>query len=385
MRILYHHRTASRDGQAVHIDELINAFERRGHELRIVGPAAGEAMGFGEENRLISLLKRSLPGVIYELLELGYSLLTAIRLRREYRKFEPDVFYERYNLFSPAGAWLRKRHRIPYLLEVNAPLAEERQKYGDLKLQRLAQWSQRYAWQNADRVLPVTRVLADHLIASDVSDKRIVVIRNGINRSRFNAQGCNIERRRELGLTDILVLGFTGFVREWHGLDEVIRALPSLGRSDVHLLIVGDGPGRAPLESLATELGLSSRVHFTGLVERHEIADYVACFDIALQPSVTPYASPLKIFEYMVLGKAIVAPQTPNIQEILVDGESARLFDPAVTGSLRDAIKDLCDDPALRQRLADGARSQIDTQQLTWDDNARRIEELTLDVIAELA
>lgn len=352
--------------------------------MHIVGPATGADMGFGGENKFVSALKKSLPGAAYELLEFGYSFLTAIRLRREYKKFKPDFYYERYNLFSPAGSWLRKRFKVPFLLEVNAPIAEEREKYGTLKLRRLAQWSQRYAWRNADRALPVTKVLAEYLLAAGVPRDRIVVIQNGINRARFSNLDDPDLRRRELGLENALVLGFTGFVREWHGLDEVIRALPSLSERNVHLVVVGDGPGREPLETLAAEMGVEQRVHFTGLVERDDIAGYVNCFDIALQPSVTSYASPLKIFEYLAMGKAIVAPRTANIEEILVDGESAQLFDPNAPGSLHDAIVALCDDVALRDRLAACAARQIDQQKLTWDDNARRIVALSQEIRAGL-
>ncbi|MBT8131203.1 MAG: glycosyltransferase family 4 protein [Gammaproteobacteria bacterium] len=385
MRILYHHRTASRDGQAVHIDELIAAFGRRGHEVRIVGPTAGEGMGFGDENRLIAFLKRKLPGMIYELVELAYSCLTALRLRRQLKQFRPDFFYERYNLFSPAGAWLRRRYRVPFLLEVNAPLAEERAKYGDLKLRRLANWSQRFAWRNADRVLPVTRVLAGHVTRAGVEDARITVIQNGIDRQRFHDQIDSTARRRELGLQQKLVLGFTGFIREWHGLDEIIRTLAEMGRDDAHLLLVGDGPGRVALTELARQLGVSERVHFAGLVGRDEVAEYIACFDIALQPSVTPYASPLKLFEYMAMEKAIIAPGTPNICEVLQDGVSACLFDPADAGSMRGAINKLCNDPSLRARLAAGAKAEITRQRLTWDENAERIEQIASQLIAEMA
>ena len=238
MRILYHHRTASRDGQSVHIDELIDAFRRRGHEIRIVGPADEGEIEFGDENRLISGLKKSLPGAVYELLELGYSLLTAIRLRRVFRQFKPDLFYERYNLFSPAGAWIHRRYGVPHLLEVNSPLAEEREKFGDLRLRRLARWSERYAWRNADRVMPVTQVLAEHIRAVGVPDARISIIKNGINRDRFDPGTDSSGRRRELGLEGALVLGFTGFVREWHGLSEVIRELPTLA-------LLGNTPWRS--------------------------------------------------------------------------------------------------------------------------------------------
>ncbi|NNF67627.1 MAG: glycosyltransferase family 4 protein, partial [Gammaproteobacteria bacterium] len=120
-------------------------------------------------------------------------------------------------------------------------------------------------------------------------------------------------------------------------------------------------------------------------VGRDEVAEYIACFDIALQPSVTPYASPLKLFEYMAMEKAIIAPGTPNIREVLQDGVSAFLFDPADAGSMRGAINKLCNDPSLRARLAAGAKAEITRQRLTWDENAERIEQIASQLIAEMA
>lgn len=77
-----------------------------------------------------------------------------------------------------------------------------------------------------------------------------------------------------------------------------------------YLLVVGDGPVRAELEAPAVTLGVERRVAFTGVIDRQIGPDHVAAFDVALQlPAVTAYASPLKLMEYLVLGKAIVAPR----------------------------------------------------------------------------
>jgi glycosyltransferase involved in cell wall biosynthesis len=86
------------------------------------------------------------------------------------------------------------------------------------------------------------------------------------------------------------------------------------------------------------------------------------------------YASPLKLFEYMALGCAIVAPDTANIREILAHEESALLFAPGDGASFRGALKRLIADPELRKRLGASARATIDTRDLTWDANARRVE-----------
>jgi glycosyltransferase involved in cell wall biosynthesis len=114
----------------------------------------------------------------------------------------------------------------------------------------------------------------------------------------------------------------------------------------------------------------------TGVVDRDQVPDYVAAFDIALQPAVVPYASPLKLFEYLAMGRAIVAPASPNITEVLTDGQNAVLFDPhRVDGMLR-AIERICSDGVLRRRVAEGARNTILLRKLTWEENARRIAEL---------
>jgi len=275
----------------------------------------------------------------------------------------------------PAGAWLKRRHNLPMLLEVNAPLFDERDEVDGIALKRLARWSERYAWKAADYALPVTSVLAGILRRAGVPDQRIVVIPNGIDPANFLETRTRDEAKRALGLEGKLVLGFTGFVRDWHRLDNVIDLMSSIGDElGTHLVVVGDGPARAALEAQAAAAGLASRVNFTGLIERDQVANYVAAFDIALQPAVRAYASPLKLFEYMALGCAIVAPDTLNIRDVLVDGVDACLFDENVDGAFGEAVTLLCRDTALREKLAQGAKRTVVEDDYTWAHNARRIE-----------
>ena len=210
MKILYHHRTASKDGQAVHIEEMITALREQGHEVRVVAPGGGddEPSGrMGAEVGWVARLRARLPKAIYELLELAYTLVAYRRLAAAAGEFKPDVIYERYNLFLLAGLMLKRRTGLPLLLEVNAPLAEERGKFGGLGLPRLARWAEAKAWRGADFVLPVTDVLADHLRAVGVPGERIVVIPNGINESHFAAAPSQAEAKASLGWPDALVLG----------------------------------------------------------------------------------------------------------------------------------------------------------------------------------
>ena len=368
MRILYSHRIQSRDGQSVHVEEMIAALRAEGAEVLVVGPGFYEQSGFGGESRLVALARRLLPGALAEIAELAYNIPAYRRLRRAARAFRPDLIYERYNLFYLAGAFLARREGIRFFLEVNAPLAEERVRFGGLRLVRLARWAERYVWRAADRVYAVTGVLAGMIVEGGVAKERISVTPNGIDLAAFPEPGNGAIRR------EALTLGFTGFVRAWHGLDAVIAALAQPDADPrLRLVIAGDGPARPHLEHQAAALGLAARVRFTGLVGRAAIPALVAEFDIALQPRVVAYASPLKIFEYMAAGRDIVAPDQPNIREILDHERNALLFDPNQEGAMWAAIMRLAGDPDLRARLGAEARADIIRRDYTWAGNARRV------------
>jgi len=386
MKILYHHRTRSKDGQYVHIEEMIEAMRGLGQTVIIVAPAAMENADFGSDGGLVAWLKRHLPRFMYELMELAYALLTFLRLARAVREHQPDCLYERYNLFQPAGVWIKRLYGLPYLLEINAPIFAERAHYDGISLKWLARWSERYAWRNADVALPVTQVLGAMLQQAGVPAERITVIPNGINTERFSANPDSAVAKRALGLEGHLVLGFTGFVRDWHGMDKIIDFIAQDGaQMQCHLLVVGDGPVRNALEQQAQRLGVADRVTFTGVVQRDAVAGYVAAFDIALQPAVVAYASPLKIFEYLALGRAIIAPNQANIREILQHEVNALLFDPADEAGLIKAIQRLMQDPALRERLARKAGESIAEQGLTWHANAQRVTQLARDLMPAVA
>ena len=385
MRILYHHRTASKDGQAVHIEEMIEALRSEGHVVQVVAPGAPDTTDsapgqksdgqMGGDMGWVHRLKAHLPKAVYELMEFAYSYVAYRKLVVAARAFKPDVIYERYNLFLLSGLMVKKRLGIPLLLEVNAPLVQERlQHSGGLALRQLATWAEGVAWRGADRVLPVTHVLADYVQSRGVPEAHIQVIPNGINRAHFAQSPGQDEAKAQLGLQDRLVLGFTGFVRDWHGVDRIVdwMATPQ-APAHTHLLVVGDGPVRQALEEQARRLGLANRVGFTGVIHRDQVPAHVAAFDVALQPAVTPYASPLKLMEYLVLGKAIIAPSTPNLRETLTHESNALLFDESAPGSLEQALTRLCADADLRARLALGAAQTIDRLDLTWIGNARRV------------
>jgi glycosyltransferase involved in cell wall biosynthesis len=224
-------------------------------------------------------------------------------------------------------------------------------------------------WRRANRVFVVTEVLKGIVAAAGVDSERIAVVPNGVDLSAFSATP--YQARPGASIT----IGFIGFVRDWHGLDAVITGLAQPHDPPIRLIVAGDGPARRALERQAQDLGVGKLVQFIGIQPRERIPDLISSFDIALQPRAVAYASPLKLFEYMAAGRAIVAPDQPNIRELLAHGETAILFDPEEPAALWDAIRQLAADAALRERLGRAARRALEAREYTWHANAVRVAE----------
>lgn len=382
MKILYHHRIASKDGQYVHIEELIKSLRLLGHEIIVVEPAQLTKKSFGKSSGTVQSLRTFLPGFVHEFIEFCYSFFDFFQIAQAIIKYKPDCIYERYNIFFISGIWAKKIFSLPLILEINAPLFLERKQNHSMHLTWLANWSEQYAWKNADYVLPVTQVLAEMVLATGVKPEACKVIPNGVNTERFSEHLDGSKIRSTLGLENKLVLGFVGFVRQWHRLDRVLTFLNDNRDKDWHLVMIGDGPVKEELELQAEQQGITDKVSFVGVVDRDRIAEYVSAFDIALQPDVVEYASPLKLFEYMMLGRAILAPDRRNIREILTDGENALLFKPDDESSFASQLERLCTSPKFRKEIGLAARNTIEHKKLFWNENARVIENLFKVLIA---
>lgn len=383
-RILYHHRTQALDGQRVHIHEIQRALRAMGHAVVEVAPLpadepAGGVARRGLRRRLLSTIAEHTPPGVYELLELAYNVPAYVRLSRAIRRVRPDFIYERYSLNTAAGVWAARRFGIPLLLEVNAPLAEEKRRLGKLVFHRIARRLERHVVRQATRTLAVTNVLKDRLVAqTGVATDRVVVVPNGVDPARFDrAAAQRAEVRRRLGVGGEVLIGAVGFFREWHGIDLLLRALyadPSLQWA-TRVLLVGDGPAVPDLQRLARTLRLERRAIVLGSVPHDEVPPLVAALDVVLIPRAVEYASPLKLFEYMAAGKAIVAPRQRNLQEVLTDDVDAIFFAPEHLEMLRAALARVVFDGALRRRLGEAARRTIERRRLTWEGSAARIVE----------
>jgi glycosyltransferase involved in cell wall biosynthesis len=370
LKILYHHRIASKDGQYIHLSAIVRELRKETHDVLLSGPAIKQASVMGGQSGWVHYLKRKFPRALYELIEFAYSLLDFFRLCRDILKFKPEVIYERANLYFVSGIWAARLFRLPILVEVNAPLFEERARHDSIALPALARWSEDYVWRHADVVLPVTEVLAD-IIRARVAPKDLLVIPNGIDPEDLVVRVDEAEMRARLTPTPRTFLGFVGFVRDWHKLERLIDYIDQRQDPSLCLLIVGEGPACEKLENYAAAKGLADKLILTGVVQRDLIASYINVFDVAIQPAVTEYASPLKLFEYLYMGKVIIAPDMENIREIMSDGDNGFLFDDSNRDSLFSAL-----DHALASSdhlVAAQAKATIQRKNLLWNENARKI------------
>jgi glycosyltransferase involved in cell wall biosynthesis len=390
MKILYHHRTRAGDAQGIHIAEIQRAFRLRGHEVREVAlveagaEAKADAEG-GQARGLAGLASRAashLPAAAKEALELGYNAVAYRRISRAIREFRPDFVYERYAANTFAGLLAAKRHGVPFVLEVNSPLALEKAEHDGLVFRGLTRRVERRLCSRADVTIAVTRVLARILEEEGVPEGKVVVMPNGVRRE-FGTNGDGAAFRRSNGIPEgVPVAGFVGWFRAWHGLERLVEiaASPEWREADIHLALCGDGPAMPALREMRGALpDLQRRVVLCGPVPRGGIESALAAFDVAVQPAVTPYACPMKILEYMAAGRAIVAPGSANCRELLTDGESALLCPGGANPSAEDlgaAVLRLVRDPGLRARLGEAARARVLERGYLWEENARRVEEL---------
>jgi glycosyltransferase involved in cell wall biosynthesis len=376
MRILYHHRTAAEDGQAVHIRALQQAFRELGHDVHEVALVAQGAGGAGRARW--SFMSR-VPRFTRELAEYAYGFSARRRIAARARAEGCHFIYERYAFGNLGGVQAARDVGLPLVLEVNSPMVLELSRTRGLSFPKLAARVERQIFSEADLVCAVSGVLARMVIELGARPERTFITPNGVELERYDYADRTAARssaRRELGLEPhALVLGFVGYYRAWHRLELVVRGLAQPGLEHAVLCLIGSGPARAELEAAAEAAGVGARVRFSGPREHTAIPALLPAFDVGLLPAINPYASPLKLHEYMAAALACIAPDQENLREVLIDGESALLVAPGDEQALHAALLRLAADERLRARLGERAREEIVSRDLTWKGNARRVIE----------
>ncbi|MBT0994619.1 glycosyltransferase [Cellulomonas sp. DKR-3] len=216
----------------------------------------------------------------------------------------------------------------------------------------------------ADGVLTLTGALRDEMIRRGVPAERIGVLPNGVHADQFAPLERDEELASELGVQGKVVLGYAGSLVEYEGLDLLLGALTRMRhRADVALVVVGDGPAENALRALSSSLGLDDQVRFVGRVAHTQVPRYLSLTDIAPFPrlplDVCRLISPMKPFESMAMGRAVVSSDVEALAEIVDDGRTGRTFAAGDAGALADVLDELVDDAAQRDRLGAAAREWV--------------------------
>lgn len=380
MRILYHHRTRGRHVEGVHIRGIVNALRELGHEVLVVSfpgadpehePTSTQESTTGH-GRLASLVAR-LPGVLFEFFELGYNLITVLRMGAMIRRQKPQLIYERYSLFLFATVWLARRAGIPLVLEINDSALVERVR--PLRLKWLARRIEGWCMRNCTGLIFISsyfRQLAQDAYG-DIAPS--VISPNAVDLGRFDASRFDRDALRAArGLSGRIVCGHIGAFAHWHGVDGFVEAIAARLAEvpQLALVFVGDGRTLPAVRALVAERGLADRVLLPGRVAHDEIASWIACMDYAVLPNSNHYGSPMKLFEFMGMGVAVVAPDYAPVAEVIVDGDTGWLFPHGQTSACVQRVLELATRADERRRVGVAARSYI-ARERQWRNNAQQL------------
>lgn len=397
-------------GASVHAQEMIRAFRTLGHEVTVFTTKRGNTYDDASSAHVPNDLK-DLPvfvvpvdGVKGAAAREQATARASARMAALAAETPYDLVYERYSLFSTAGARLAARAQsdlsdghafstdraqtaavtrsVPLIVEVNAPLLAEQSAHRSLHDADTAIQATLRTFAAATVISCVSPPVADWVrrsLAPEPSQgaPHLVLTPNGVNTERFAPEPTTTPSHRPF------TVGFLGTLKPWHGTDTLLRALasaPAEDRAEWRCEILGEGPQLAELKTLSAELGIAEQVHFRGAFPPEEVPGELARWDAGVAPYPSHekggehYFSPLKIYEYLASGLPVVASEVGEIPEVIRHGEHGLLVpgsDPAALGA---ALATLAGDSQLRQRMGIAARAAAETQH-SWMAKAEHVLE----------
>jgi glycosyltransferase involved in cell wall biosynthesis len=362
-------------GSSIHVQSVLRGFLRVGAKIDLFATRLDGTV----PDDLITVRAHWLPALpkgdlaAREKASVGANRSLDAALRRE-GPF--GLVYERYSLWSFAAMEYARETETRSVLEVNAPLVEEQERYRGLVDRSSAESVARRVFTAAGTIVAVSREVAEHIERCPGLSDGPHVVANGVDPLRFPA-GIPPSHPAPPGT---FTIGFVGSLKPWHGLEVLVDAFAALQRThpETRLLVVGDGPERESLIARLAATDALEAAELVGAVDPGDVAGLLASMDMAVAPyppQVGFYFSPLKLFEYMAAGRPVVASRIGQVGEIIQHGWNGLLCEPGDVASLVAGIERLRFDPLLAMALGANARASV-LQHHTWDAAVRRILEL---------
>jgi glycosyltransferase involved in cell wall biosynthesis len=344
-----------RKGASVHVQELLRAYRRLGHEVVLFTARPGGPSPLDlRDVEVVDIGRADTRDAARRELE---TIAIDEELQDEVgRRGDLDLVHERYSLWGGGGVVAANSTGRPSLLEVNAPLIEEQAAHRELVHRDRALARLRRAVTAASTVTAVSEPVARWVRERTRRRDGVRVLPNGVDLHRIRPTHDPADRP--------FTVGFVGTLKPWHGVDVLIDAMSELRGRVPHaqLLLVGDGP-RADAVLAAARCGRVPVEH-TGAVAPEQVPDHLARMDVACAPYPAgremAYFSPLKVLEYLASGVPVVASSIGQIPELLDDGRCGVLVPPGDARALATALADLAEDPQRRLVLARRGRRHVE-------------------------
>jgi len=371
--------------QQHHLAELLSLV---GHEIRVVdfeilwsfSPRSGyisKRTVFQNVSKIHEDAKVTVyrPGIIkLPLLDYVSFMFSAFReVTRQIKIFSPDVIVG-LGIVAFIGGSLAKLYGLPFIyywIDVSHRLIPVR------FVQPVGRIIQYVNVKLADKIIVINRKLGEYVIAIGGSLEQVKVLGAGIYFDKFNPSVNGKEARKTYKIKENdVVLFFMGWLYRFSGLKEVFLKLAERKDTDVKLLIVGDGDLYNELRDISKKYGLTGRVILTGRKPYSEIPSLIAISDICLLPAY-PFESvmrdivPIKIYEYMAMGKPVVSTKLPGV--VAEFGENNGIFYVNKPEDVIDKALELIDDIQFR-RFGMQARNFV--RRYDWNSVTKNFEEI---------
>lgn len=387
MRICYFNYLYDEHGAAIHVREFARAFKQLGNDISVhfIGQPERKNL-YPDDHHTINLIKRIRKLLAKYFHQFHVLLLNYKFLLREYKiisQRKPDLILTRFEALHFSTIILSKIKRIPIVAEINSPLALEARQF--IKqyyfFPYLIEIFEKIILRLSNAVFTVSNEAKQELLKYNIPSTKIKVIPNGVDIEKFKPSTTKAYILNFTESDNKIIIGYSGCFAPWHRITDLEFLIDSLTKkyTNLYFLFLGDGYSKAAFEEKTKKNEmLKNRVYFVGKVKHEFMPSFLAWMDIVIAPYPNLknfYWSPLKIFEYMAAGKALVATRIGQIATLIQDGKNGLLYSPENQHELIDKIEMLIQSRSLRQTLGKEARKTIE-KNFTWQHNAVRVQEL---------
>jgi glycosyltransferase involved in cell wall biosynthesis len=345
-------------GASVHVRSITSALVRRGHQVTLACKTLGAGNPAPAGVRVLEL-----PSDPNDHKAMLLDLMTTDQV---------DAVVERYTLLTGPARQASAELGLPLILEVNAPLILEAARHRGLSDVDAGLRRELEILSSADAIGVVSTALIDYVKDRVGGAVPCLWIPNGVDTAPFRAA-----RRAVLGLPEhCLIVGFTGSMKRWHGVADLIEAARRLGpNAPLHLVIAGHGPESDEIARRVRSAAMEDRVHLLGELLHDEVPSLLRSVHVGAAP-YTPapdfYFSPLKVLEYLAAELPVVCPTIGDLPTLV--GDAGIYYEPGDIDGLTRALYSLMKRPWLRLAAAEAA--QAGAGRWSWDANAAAYEQL---------